>query len=445
MTRIAQDLFGKALDFYWKKKWKFIRSARRRGVDLRIEPRIPTVGITGSVGKTTTSRMVAHILAQTGRRVGLATTQGIFVGTETVRPGDLAGGLSAGRLLVDPRVQAGVFEFARGGLIGDGTVLDAVDVGAVLNVYDNHVGLDGVADREGLARVKREVVRLARKLAVLNADDPLCLGMRGHVRAPRLCLVSACSDNPEVRAHLAAGGMAAVLGDQGGGAVLQVHEGSELVGSLDAAAIPATHGGLFRPAMVNALFAAAIAHGLGIDWKCIQDALESFHSTSETNPGRMNFHSGFPYELLITWAEGPQAITELVRFLGLRGSTGRKHLLFYAPGNRPDWYCLDMARCVAGAFDTYICSDVCTDWGDMRGRQPGEMSHLLASGLRENGVSEEHITVAPPYSQALDVAFGRLRPGDLLVVVAFGDTKILAAARRFQEKTAESGKNREEK
>lgn len=444
MKRIAQDLFGKALDFYWKKKWKFIRSARRRGVDLRIVPRIPTVGITGSVGKTTTCRMVAHILAQAGLRVGLATTQGIFVGTEAVHPGDLAGGLSAGRLLVDPRVQAGVFEFARGGLIGDGTVLDAVDVGAVLNVYDNHVGLNGVADREGLARVKQEVARLARKLAVLNADDPLCLGMRRHVSAPRLCLVSASRDNPEVRAHHDQGGMTAVLGDSGNGPELRVRDGGVLVGSLDAAAIPATHGGLFRPAMINALFAAAIAHGLGIDWTCIKDALESFHSTAETNPGRMNFHSGFPYELLITWAEGPQAITELVRFVGLRGSTGRKHLLFYAPGNRPDWYCLDMARCVAGAFDTYICSDVCTDWGDMRGRQPGEMSHLLASGLRESGVAEEHITVAPPYEQGLELAFGRLQRGDLLVAVAFGDKKILAMARRFQEKAAQSGKDREE-
>lgn len=445
MTQIARDLLREALDFYWKKKWKFIRSARRRGFDFKIQPRIPTVAVTGSVGKTTTCRMVAHILARAGLRVGLATSQGLYVGTEVIRAGDLAGGLSAGRLLADPRVRAGVFEFARGGLIRNGTVIDGVDVGAVLNVYDNHIGLDGVPDRAGLARVKQEVARLARKLAVLNADDPLCLEMRGHVRAPRLCLVSASCDNPEVRTHLAQGGMAAVLKDAGNGPELLVREGGKLVGSLAAAKIPATHGGLFRPAAINALFAAAMAHGLGIDWKCIQDALESFHSTAETNPGRMNFHAGFPYELLITWAEGPQAITELVRFVGVRGSAGRRHLLFYAPGNRPDWYCLEMTRCLAGAFDTYICSDVCTDWGDMRGRQPGEMSHLLASGLRKNGVAEEKITVAPPYEQGLELAFGRLGRGDLLVVVAFGDKKVLDMARRFQEQAAEPVRDKEGK
>ena len=175
MSTRLHAFFNRYLDFYWKKKRKLLRSARRRGFDLKFNPSVPTAGVTGSVGKTTTCRMLAHILTHEGFRVALSTTQGAYVGREILKAGDMAGGESAGRLLADPRVRSGVFELARGGLIADGMVLSSIDAGAVLNVHDNHIGLNGMNSREDLARVKSEVVRRARKIAVLNADDPLCV------------------------------------------------------------------------------------------------------------------------------------------------------------------------------------------------------------------------------------------------------------------------------
>lgn len=420
--------FNRLLDFYWKKKRTLLRSARRRGYDLKLIPRVPTAGVTGSVGKTTTCRMVAHILAQKGLRVALSTTQGAYVGREVLRRGDLAGGDWAGRLLVDPRVQAGVFELARGGLIQDGMVLSSIDVGAVLNVYDNHVGLDGVNSREDLALVKTEVVRRAKKLAVLNADDPLCLRMRAQVTAPRLCLVTGNPHSPTVLKHVAENGLAVLSDGDGPGGTIRMVEGGRMIGSLDPASIPAVWGGVFVPAVHNAMFAAAIAHGLGMDWNAIEDGLAGFQSTCESNPGRMNFLPGLPFEVLLTWADGPQALSGLAAFVRRRNAGGRKHLMFCAVGNRPESFVLDSARSVAGAFDSYICSD----WSDLRGREPGEIARQLARGLLESGIHEDVVTVAQSHDHALHEAFTRPSQGDVLVVVTYGDDEPLKVAQRHR-------------
>jgi len=420
------NFINSAFDFYWKKKWKLIRSARRRGLDFKILPRIATAGITGSAGKTTTCRMVAHILAQAGLRVGLATTQGLFVGTEVVRKGDQSGGLSAARLLVDPRVQAGVFELARGGLIRNGTVLDALDVGAVLNVYDNHIGLDGVPDRAGLARVKQMVVQRARKCAVLNADDPLCVEMHKEVTASRLCYVTTNSDNPIVAEHMANGGTAVRMTGHELSVRMELHEAGRLLGSLDICAIPATHGGIFGPAASNAMFAAAIAHGLGTGWDDIAAALGSFESTWQSNPGRMNFLPGLPFQTLLTWADGPQAMIGLAGFMRGYPAQGRKHLVINNVGDRPDTFILDMTRAVAGLFDSYICSD----WDDLRGREPGVVAGLLARGLLEGGVSADAVTIAATYEASLRLALMRPSPGDFLLVVN-SDDKLMPVVEEF--------------
>jgi cyanophycin synthetase len=417
--------FNRFLDYCWKRKRTFLRSARRRGYDLKLVPRVPTAGVTGSVGKTTTCRMVAHILARAGLRVGLTTTQGAYVGREVLRRGDLAGGDWAGRLLLDPRVQAGVFELARGGLIEDGMVLSAIDVGAVLNVHDNHVGLDGVNSREDLALVKSEVVRRAKKLAVLNADDPLCLRMREHVTAPRLCLVTGRADNPAVLRHVAEQGLA-VLPDGGSSGTLRMVEGGRLVGSLDPASIPAAWGGVFVPAVRNAMFAMAIAHGLGLGWHAIEDGLACFQSTCDSNPGRMNFLPDLPFKALLTWADGPEALSGLAAFVRSQAIEGRKHLMLCAVGNRPESFVLDSARSVAGAFDAYICSD----WRDLRGREPGDVARLLSRGLLESGIPGDAVTVAQSHERALRLAFTRPAPGDMLVVVTYGEDEALKAAQR---------------
>ena len=428
MSTRLHAFLNRYLDFYWKKKRTLLRSARRRGFDLKFNPSVPTAGVTGSVGKTTTCRMLAHILAHEGLLVALSTTQGAYVGQVVLKTGDLAGGEYAGRLLLDPRVQAGVFELARGGLISDGMFLSAVDVGAVLNVHDNHIGLKGKNSREDLACVKVEVVRRARRFAVLNADDPLCVAMRAHVVAPRLCFVSERHDNPVILDHQAQGGPFMLLSGCGPDGRLELHEGGTLRGTLDVRDIPATHGGIFRPAAVNAAFAAAMAYGMGVEWEALAAALRVFQSTRESNPGRMNFLGEFPFKVLLTWADGPKAMKELASFLNRYPAEGRRHLAVCNVGDRPDDFILGMTRAVAGLFDSHICFD----WADLRGRAPGELAALLARGLLESGVHPAAVTVVSDYRAALHAAFKCPEPGDFLVVVNSGDD-VLEVAEGYRE------------
>ncbi|WP_053076690.1 Mur ligase family protein [Caenimonas sp. SL110] len=376
--------------------------------------RIPTAGITGSVGKTTTTRLVAAILAQHGLAVGICTTQGTFVDGYRVKDRDSAGGTSANKLMQDPSVQAGAFEFARGGLVKFGMALDHIDVGAVLNIHDNHLGIDGVKTREDLATVKRLVVQNARKLAVLNADEPLCLAMREHIRAP-VCLFTEDAANPEVAGHIAAGGLAAVLVGRGRAAVIRLVQGTGVIGELAATDLPASWGGSYRPALVTAMVAAALAHGLGVPFATIRTALTSFQSERRSNPGRMNFIEGLPFRFLLTWSDGAESIRELSQFVKSLPVKGRKRLMYCAVGNRSDDFLMAMGGAAAGAFDQYICSD----WEDRRGREPGAVAQLLARGLDRAGVARDAIHVTAEHEEALRMAFDSSQEGDLLVVASF--------------------------
>ncbi|MES2631894.1 MAG: Mur ligase family protein [Pseudomonadota bacterium] len=380
--------------------------------------RIPTAGVTGSVGKTTTTRLVAAILAQHGLAVGICTTQGTFVDGYRVKDRDSAGGTSANKLMQDPSVQAGAFEFARGGLVKFGMALDHIDVGAVLNIHDNHLGIDGVKTREDLATVKRLVVQNARKLAVLNADEPLCLAMREHIRAP-VCLFTEDAANPEVASHVAAGGLACILGGEGPDAVIRLVQGPIAIGEIGATELPASWGGTYRPALLTSMVAAALAHGLGVPFATIRTALSSFQSESHSNPGRMNFIEGLPFRFLLTWSDGAESIRELSQFVKTLEVKGRKRFMYCAVGNRSDDFLMAMGGAAAGAFDQYICSD----WEDRRGREPGAVAQLLARGLERAGVARDAIHVTAEHEEALRMAFDSSQEGDLLVVASFISTQ----------------------
>jgi cyanophycin synthetase len=397
-----------------KFRWRLIRLARKFGFNLKIALNIPSAFVTGSVGKTTTCRMLAAILAENGKVVGLSTTQGIYIGKETIRIGDSSNCQYASRLLIDKRVQAGVFELARGGLLTQGIVLNGCDVGSVLNVYDNHLGLGGIHTREDMANVKSAIAKSARNLAVLNADDPLCLAMRDQIVASNTCLVSMLADNPVIIDHMKAKGFTAFLDDRKE-PIINLYKGNELIGAIPATEIPASYDGLFRPALFNAMFAMALAYGMGVEFNVTRKALSVFQSNEETNPGRMNFYEHLPFKILITWADGAQALDELAHFIQGMNFSGDKYLMFCSMGNRPNRYIEDMGKSVAGFFTHYICSD----HDDLRGRPPREAAELLSAGLIENGVSRESITIASSHQNALKIALNKPSINDLLVICTF--------------------------
>ena len=397
-----------------KFRWKLIKLARNCGFNPKIALNIPSAFITGSVGKTTTCRMLAAILAENGKVVGLSTTQGVYIGKETIRVGDSSNCQFGSRLLIDKRVQAGVFELARGGLLEQGIAFNGCDVGAVLNVYDNHLGLGGIHTRADMAKVKSAVVRSARKMAVINADDPLCLAMRDQVVAPNTCLVSMLSDNPIIIDHMKVKGFTAFINNRKK-PVINLYKGNELIGAIAATEIPASYDGAFRPALFTAMFAMALAYGMGVEFNVIRNALSVFQSNEETNPGRMNFHEHLPFKVLITWADGAQALEELAHFIQGMNFSGKKYLMFCSVGNRPNRYIKDMGKSVAGFFTHYICSD----HYDLRGRPPCETAELLSEGLIENGVSRESITIASSHQNGLEIALNKPSINDLLVVCTY--------------------------
>ncbi|TRZ93043.1 MAG: cyanophycin synthetase [Rhodocyclaceae bacterium] len=394
--------------------------------------RVPTVAVTGSIGKTTTCRMVAHILAATGKRVALSTTQGSYIGNCQQHSGDHAGGAAAKSLLLHPDVDAGVFEMARGGLIKAGMVVDRFDVGAVLNVLDNHLGLDGIHSREGMARVKRIIAENSCELVVLNADDPLCLAMREHARSRRVCLFSRNPDNLDVAAHRTAGGCSVSIAGEGPGARISLAEGMVEVGALDIRDIPATLGGVAIGKAVNAAFALAIAHGLGIAFETSAVALRGFASTAETNPGRLNLYADQPFTFLLDWSDGPEATAELAAVALNLPVDGRRLLVLTAVGNRPDDFIVASARAVAGHFDRYICSN----FTDLRGREGGDVPALLQAGLMQGGVAAGDIRCVADLGQALDEVAADCCKDDLLVVASYATDFV---ARRILSHGARAG------
>jgi cyanophycin synthetase len=376
---------------------------------IRMRGRIPTVGITGSVGKTTTAQMVAAILRASDQCVALATTQGAWIGRQQVARGDVAGGLMALNLMRDSRAEFGVFELARGGLIKFGMVIDSINIGAVLNVFDNHLGLNGINTREELARVKRVVAENATDLVVLNADDPLCVAMIPYLKCKEICLVSHLGVSGPFLAHRNLGGLV-IFQDQNEQKII-LSRGLETLSEMSVAEIPDSFDGNFLPAVINSSFAIAIAHGLGIPFAKTRAALSSFSSTNDTNPGRNNYYQDLPFSLLVTRASGPEAAKALSEFARTIPCTGRRRLLFCCAGDRPNFFIEGIARELSVNFTEYIC----TDFPTPRGRPAGEVAHILAATLRKCGVLSESIHVFSSPSEAYAFAYDGLGKNDLLV------------------------------
>ncbi|MFO1059749.1 MAG: Mur ligase family protein [Dongiaceae bacterium] len=381
--------------------------------------RIPTCGITGTHGKTTTANMVARILEGLGLTVGRCTSVGVTVGTERRRAGDCAGGGFARELLLDPTLQAGVFELARGGLLNDGMVIEDCEVGAVLNVLDNHIGTDGIASRADLARIKSVVARRARRALVLNAEDPLCLAMRDGARAERLWLVARDPAAPALAAHRAAGGAAAFLED---GVLRLAVAGGAGEPVLPVAAIPATLGGHHAGKQWNALFAAAIAHAMGAPLERIGAGLAAFRPDLADSQGRCSLIERHGVRVLLDYGTGGDAIGLLAAAVRAMPVAGRRLAYVMAAGRSEDALIRATGRALAGGFDLYVC----TDWAKRPRPDREAVPRLLAEGLLAGGVPAGRILCRPGEDDALRLVLGRAGPGDLVVVVT-GEVERAAA------------------
>ncbi|HEY5938157.1 MAG TPA: cyanophycin synthetase, partial [Kofleriaceae bacterium] len=377
--------------------------------------RIPIAAITGTNGKTTTTRMLAHIHKMDGKKVGLATTDGVYIDGERTVVGDMTGPRAAQMVLRDPEVDCAVLETARGGLVRAGMGYRTCDVGAVLNVTSDHLGMRGVDTLEQLAEIKRIVIEVARDCAVLNADDDLCLRMADHTKANRIAYVTMNPRHELVRQHIAAGGTAAVLEEQIRGHMITLYDRGTHQPLLWTHLIPATLEGRAMHNVQNAMFAATIAFAMGVKIENIRQGLRTFDTTFFQAPGRLNVFDKLPFKVILDYghnAAAMKAMADLVRRLDVNG---RRIAVISAPGDRRDEDIAEIARQAAAAFDHLVLrSD-----DDPRGRDADAIPNLMARTLREASIPADRFQIIPEESAAIDAALAMGRPGDLLVI--FGD------------------------
>ncbi|MEO1080402.1 MAG: cyanophycin synthetase [Pseudomonadota bacterium] len=377
--------------------------------------RIPIAAITGTNGKTTTSRMLAHILKVAGLTVGQTSTDGVYIDQRLTVAGDMTGPTAAQIVLRDPSVNAAVMETARGGILRSGLGYHSADVSCCLNIAADHLGLKGVETLDDLAEVKRVVVEVAKNAVVLNADDPLCLQMADYCTADKLCYVTMNRSHPLVREHVKAGGTALVL-EQGinGNMITLYDEQGHNIPLLWTHLIPATLEGRALHNVQNAMFAAAMAYHMKVDLEDIRHGLRTFDSSFFQSPGRLNVYDEHPFKVILDYAHNPAAVKMVCDVVDRYDVSGRKIAVLTIPGDRRDDDALEVARIAAGRFDHYICRRD----DNLRGRGPTEIPDLLKKGLMDAGVSEEQIEIIETEEDANQAALELARGGDLLLILA---------------------------
>jgi cyanophycin synthetase len=375
-----------------------------------IDHSIPVVGITGTNGKTTTTRLLSWILMHAGKRVAWTSSSGVFVQGECVLPGDFTGPAGAARVFEEPNLDIGVLETARGGILLRGLGYESNDVSVVTNISEDHLGLHGVYTVEELARVKQVVVAVTRSegFVVLNAGDPLVLGMRDGIQG-RPFLISRTSDQPEVNSWRSQGGWALWVSN---GQVHFSHDGvDEVLTSLND--IPIAFGGKAVHMLENALCAgaAALALGLGVDQ--VASGLASFRSEVSQNRGRLNVFEAKGATVIVDFAHNAAGLRHLLHLgRGLTGAGNQLIAVIGSAGDRPDDALRELGRIAAEQADVVIGKDTVKY---LRGRSPGEIPALLTAGALEGG--RESIPVYPSEFEAFSAALTDVKPGETITVM----------------------------
>jgi len=376
--------------------------------------RVPIVAVTGTNGKTTTSRMIAHIMKTAGRRVGLTTTDGIYIDGTQIMAGDMSGPGSARMVLKNPTIDFAVLETARGGILRSGLGYDRCNVGVVTNVTSDHLGLKGVDTLAELARVKAVVPAsvLPDGACVLNADNEWTVGMTRVARG-ELIFFSMEEDNPVVHDHLRERGRAVVLKSSPRGDMITLLEHRRETSILLASQIPATFEGRARVNIANAMAAtaAAIADDVQLDY--IRQALRTFTSNFFQTPGRFNLLDLGGQRVLMDYCHNVAGLEAIADFV-TRMAADRTVAVISMPGDRSDGDIDAFGRLAGKTFDRiYIREDT-----NRRGREPGEIAARLAVAAEEGGLDPAKITVILDELEACRTAVTESNRSDLVILMA---------------------------
>ena len=388
--------------------------------------RIPVVAVTGTNGKTTTTRLIAHIFAAQGLRVGMTNTDGVYVAGRQIDSGDCSGPKSARNVLAHPEVDAAVLECARGGVLREGLGFDRCQVAVVTNVgAGDHLGLNFITTVEDVAVLKRVIVQnvASSGYAVLNAADPHVAAMASACPG-KVIFFAADRHHPVMATHRAQGSRVVYVDD--GHIVAAEGSWRETIALRD---IPLTHGGSIGFQVENVMAAVGAAWGVDLPWRTIRRGLAGFATDSDNAPGRFNLMDYRGATVIADYGHNPDAMRALVQ--AVQAMPGeRRSVVISGAGDRRDQDIIEQTQILGAAFDDVILyQDAC-----QRGREDGEVLGLLRQGL-QGAARTRYVTEIHGEFLAIDHALERLQPGDLCLVLV---DQVQEALEHLQQRCADS-------
>ncbi|MCG8513295.1 MAG: cyanophycin synthetase [Halanaerobiales bacterium] len=379
--------------------------------------RIPIIAITGTNGKTTTTRLLGNILQYKYKQVGMTTSDGIFINNRCIMRGDNTGPRSARTLLMDPSIEIGVLETARGGILREGLGYVESDIGVITNITEDHLGVDDINSLADLASVKSLVIETVKKngYSILNADDPLVVKLAGKSSAP-IIFFSSRSNNLVIRRHCEKGGKA--IYNENGLLVFRTGEDREVIMEINK--IPLTFSGLATHNLQNVLAATAVLLALGLEREYIKKGLVRFGQHRHDNLGRLNCYQTLGLTVILDYGHNPAGFEEVFKFMQRLGGE-RMVGIIGVPGDRPDSWVIK-AGTIAGKYldQVYIKEDQAR-----RGRAPGEVASLIREGLNQACFRGNSPFIANE-KEALRQALEQARRGDVIVCFYEKDPQDLA-------------------
>ena len=337
--------------------------------------RIPLIAITGTNGKTTTTRLIAHMASENGHHVGYTTTDGIYIGGYEIHHGDCTGPVSAEAILLDPSVDFAVLECARGGILRSGLGFDECDISIITNITEDHLGLKDIHTLEEMAKVKCVVARSTKKegYAILNADDDLVYDMRKEVDS-HVALFSMDENNPRVEKHCKKGGLAAFI--EKGYVVVSKGKWKTRIDKI--VNIPLSLDGRAECMIKNILPAVLAASIRNIPVEKIRQALQSFIPSPQQTPGRMNIFHFKEFDFMVDYAHNIDGFLQLKKFMDKTNASVKVGIISVA-GDRRDEDIITMGRLSAQMFNEIIIRHD----HDLRGRTRESITELLTKGIQE--------------------------------------------------------------
>lgn len=360
----------------------------------------PVVSVTGTNGKTTTVRLIHHVLSLAGLCAGMTSTCGTYVGDTCVSEGDHSGPRSARALLCDKRIEAAVLETARGGIIREGLGYDLADVGVITNIADDHLGLDGVNSLEDLAFVKSLVVEAVKKdgTAVLNARDPMTPTVLKRVRSGVILFSGHPSEDVFVPKDCVR------VYEENGQIVIQDRRKKHIL--LSTSEIPVAAGGMIGCNVENCLAAVSALYALHVPPETIARGLRRFQS----NEGRFDFYQLNGVRVMLDYGHNRPGYESVIKACG-KLEHNRMIGVIGMPGDRSNAAIRETARLCSGSFDR-ICIK---EDEDLRGREKGEVAELFYQTIIESGFPKEELSICEKESDALKNAVAQAKEGDLVV------------------------------